>query len=150
MCPAADHYNFFQKAAVSGIAIRVEITLIHPGILLDALLPVLAGICTERWACPYLRWFGRAFGCPTLNSYISQRYCWAVRLLASLSFRGHWKEPDSRCLYSSTNPLPSQYNVLIRSRRLPQNKNNVLLNGSNWNSCWTMAASPSIPGRRSV
>ena len=52
------------------------------------------------------------FGWSILNPSLSQRYCWAVRLLASLSVRGHWKLPDSKRLYSSTNPLPSQYSYL--------------------------------------
>ena len=47
-------------------------------------------------------------------------------------------------------PSPSQYKPLIRSRRLPQNRNSVLVNGSSSNSCCTMAASPSIPFRMSV
>nr|WP_286861195.1 hypothetical protein [Proteiniphilum sp. UBA5510] len=35
-------------------------------------------------------------------------------------------------LYDSdgTNPSPSQYSVLIRSLRLPQNRNSALVNGS--------------------
>lgn len=69
---------------------------------------------------------------------------------ASRSFRGRWKEPDSRRLYNSGNPSPSQYNAFILSRRLPQNRNNVLLKGSSWNCCCTRAAKPSIPRRRSV
>ena len=50
----------------------------------------------------------------------------------------------------NTNPLPSQYSALIRSRRLPQNRNSVLVKGSRSNSCRTSAARPSIPRRRSV
>ena len=47
-------------------------------------------------------------------------------------------------------PLPSQYSALIRSFRLPQNRNSVLVNGSSWNWLCTMVASPSIPLRKSV
>ena len=81
---------------------------------------------------------------------MSQRYCCGVSALASLSFRGHWKLPDSSRLYSSTNPLPSQYRALIRSFRLPQNRNSVLVKGSSRNCCLTRAARPSIPSLRSV
>lgn len=38
----------------------------------------------------------------------------------------------------------------IRSHRLPQNRNSVLVNGSSWNWLCTNAASPSIPLRKSV
>ena len=48
------------------------------------------------------------------------------------------------------NPSCSQYNPLIRSLRLPQNRNSAFVNGSSSNSCCTMAARPSIPFRRSV
>ena len=60
-----------------------------------------------------------AFGCSILSPSISHRYCCGVIALASLSFRGHWKTPDSSRLYNSTNPLPSQYSALILSRRPP-------------------------------
>lgn len=91
-----------------------------------------------------------ALGCSMLSPSISQRYCCAVSCRASASLRGHWNDPDSRRLYSSTNPFLSQYSALIRSRRLPQNRNNVLVNGSSENSCCTIVANPSIPLRRSV
>ena len=39
-----------------------------------------------------------AFGWSILSPSMSQRYCCMVRALASLSFRGHWKMPDSRRL----------------------------------------------------
>lgn len=71
-----------------------------------------------------------AFGCSTFRPSMSQRYCCGVRSLASVSLRGHWKLPDSRRLYSSRNPSPSQYRTFILSRRRPQNRNSVLVNGS--------------------
>ena len=91
-----------------------------------------------------------ALGWSMLNPSMSQRYCWGVSARASLSLRGHWKLPLSNRLCSSTKPLPSQYRALIRSRRRPQNRNSVLLNGSRSNSSRTSADSPSIPCRRSV
>lgn len=42
------------------------------------------------------------------------------------------------------------YTPLIRSRRRPQNRNSVFVNGSRSNSCWTRTERPSIPFRRSV
>ena len=39
---------------------------------------------------------------------------------------------------------------LIRSRRLPQNRNSVLVNGSSSNCRCTSVAKPSMPFRRSV
>lgn len=39
-----------------------------------------------------------AFGWSMLSPSMSQRYCCMVRALASLSFRGHWKMPDSKRL----------------------------------------------------
>ena len=42
------------------------------------------------------------------------------------------------------------YKPLIRSRRRPQNRNSVLVNGSSSNCCWTSRARPSMPLRRSV
>lgn len=89
-------------------------------------------------------------GCSMLGPSISQRYCCAVSCRASASLRGHWNDSDSRRLYSSTNTFPSQYSALIRFRRLPQNRNNVLVNGSSENSCCTIVANPLIPLRRSV
>ena len=74
-----------------------------------------------------------ALGWSMLNPSMSHRYCWGVSARASLSLRGHWKLPLSNRLYSSTKPLPSQYSALIRSRRRPQNRNSVLLNGSSSN-----------------
>ena len=53
-------------------------------------------------------------------------------------------------LYSSTNPLPSQYRAFTLSRRLPQKRNSVLVNGSRRNCCCTIPARPSMPRRRSV
>lgn len=47
-------------------------------------------------------------------------------------------------------PSLSQYRPLIQFRRLPQNRNSALVNGSSWNCYCTMVASPSIPLRRSV
>ena len=91
-----------------------------------------------------------AFGWSTFSPSMSQRYCCGVSSRASVSLRGHWNTPFSNRLYSSTNPFPSQYSALIRSRRLPQNRNSVLVNGSNRNCCCTIFASPSIPLRRSV
>lgn len=85
-----------------------------------------------------------------LSPSINQRYCWGVIARASASLRGHWKLPFSSRLYSSTNPSPSKYSVLILSLRLPQNRNSVRLNGSRWNCDSTMDARPSIPRRRSV
>lgn len=60
-----------------------------------------------------------ALGWSMLNPSMSHRYCCGVSARASLSLRGHWKLPDSKRLYSSTKPLPSQYSALIRSRRRP-------------------------------
>ena len=57
---------------------------------------------------------------------------------------------DDMLVAVNTDPLPSQYSALIRSRRLPQNRNSVLVNGSRLNCCWTKDARPSIPRRRSV
>ena len=91
-----------------------------------------------------------ALGWSILNPSMSQRYCRGVSARASLSLRGHWKLPLSNRLYSSTKPLPSQYSALIRSRRRPQNRNSVLLNGSRSHSSRTSADKPSIPCRRSV
>lgn len=45
-----------------------------------------------------------ALGWSMLNSSMSQRYCWGVRALASVSGRGHWKEPDSNRLYRDKMP----------------------------------------------
>ena len=76
--------------------------------------------------------------------------CCGVSERASDSLRGHWYAPCSRRLYSRMKPSFSQYRPLMRSRRLPQNRNSVLVNGSSSNCCWTILASPSIPLRRSV
>ncbi len=91
-----------------------------------------------------------ALGWSICRPSISQRYCCAVSFLTSSPFRGHWKLPLSSRLYSRRNPSPSQYNPLIRSCLLPQNRNSVLVNGSSWNWLCTNAASPSIPLRKSV
>lgn len=91
-----------------------------------------------------------AFGCSIFSPSISHRYCCGVRLRTSFSLRGHWYAPRSKRLYRRMKPSFSQYRPLIRSRRRPQNRNSVLVNGSNWNCCCTMLARPSIPFRRSV
>lgn len=91
-----------------------------------------------------------ALGWSICRPSISQRHCCAVSFRTSSPFPGHWKLPFSNRLYSSTKPLPSQYSALIRSHRLPQNRNSVLVNGSSWNWLCTNAASPSIPLRKSV
>ena len=90
------------------------------------------------------RW---AFGCSICSPSMSQRYCCGVSVFASDSERGHWYAPCSRRLYSRMKPSFSQYSPLIRSRRLPQNRNSVLVNGSNSNCCWTSRAKPSMPRR---
>ena len=94
--------------------------------------------------------FGRAKSKELFAYLVDRRGCCAVSFRTSSPFRGHWKLPLSNRLYSSTKPLPSQYSALIRSFRLPQNRNSVLVNGSSWNWLCTKVASPSIPLRKSV
>ena len=85
-----------------------------------------------------------------LRPSMSQRYCCGVSVFISDSERGHWYAPCSSRLYSRMKPSFSQYKPLIRSRRRPQNRNSVLVNGSSSNCCWTRRARPSMPLRRSV
>lgn len=91
-----------------------------------------------------------ALGCSIFKPSRSQRVCCGVSSNASVSLRGHWNLPLSSRLYKSRNPSPSQRSPLIRSQRLPQNKNNAVLYGSNWSCALTIIASPSIERRRSV
>ena len=91
-----------------------------------------------------------AFGCSILSPSRSQRLCCVVSSNASVSLRGHWNFPLSSLLYRSRKPSPSQSNPLMRSHRLPQNKNNAVLYGSSCNCAWTIVASPSMERRRSV
>ena len=82
--------------------------------------------------------------------FISQSNCSCVMLMASCLFRCHWKGPALSRLYRRINPSCSQYKPLIRSRRRPQNRNSVFVNGSRSNSYWTRTERLSIPFRRSV
>ena len=91
-----------------------------------------------------------ALGCSIFNPSSSQRVCCGVSSNASVSLRGHWNLPLSSRLYKSRNPSPSHNNPLMRSHRLPQNKNNALQYGSSCNCAFTIIASPSIERRRSV
>ena len=91
-----------------------------------------------------------ALGCSIFKPSSSQRVCCGVSSKASVSLRGHWNLPLSSRLYKSRNPSPSHRSPLIRSHRLPQNKNNALLYGSSCNCAFTIIASPSIERRRSV
>ena len=68
-----------------------------------------------------------AFGCSIFSPSRSQRLCCVVSSNASVSLRSHWNFPLSSLLYRSRKPSPSQSNPLIRSHRLPQNKNNAVL-----------------------
>lgn len=73
-----------------------------------------------------------------------------VMLLASCAVPGHWKHPSASRIYRRMNLSPVQRSPLIRSRLVPQNKNKVSFsNGSRPYFNLTMAASPSIPLRRS-
>ena len=91
-----------------------------------------------------------ALGCSIFKPSSSHRVCCGVSSNASVSLRGHWNLPLSRRLYKSRNPSPSQRSPLIRSQRLPQNKNNAVLYGSSCSCALTIIASPSIERRRSV
>ena len=91
-----------------------------------------------------------ALGCSIFKPPRSQRVCCGVISNASVSLRGHWNLPLSSRLYKSRNPSPSQRSPLIRSQRLPQNKNNAVLYGSSCSCALTIIASPSIERRRSV
>lgn len=53
-------------------------------------------------------------------------------------------------LYKSRNPSLSHRSPLMRSQRLPQNKNNAVLYGSSCNCAFTIIASPSIERLRLV
>ena len=86
-----------------------------------------------------------AFGCSIDSPSISHRYCWCVIVLTSSLFFGHRNLPSSNLLYKRRNPSPSQYKPLILSFFLPQNRNNVLVNGLRSNCACTIVASPSIP-----
>ena len=69
-------------------------------------------------------------GFPGTNAFVwvmdspsmSQRNSCRVSFFRSLSLRGHWNRFSVRRLYSRMYPVPSQYNALIRSARLPQNR----------------------------
>lgn len=73
-----------------------------------------------------------------------------VMLLASCTVPGHWKHPSASLMYRRMNLSPVHKIPLIRSRLVPQNRNKVSFsNGSSPYFNLTMAASPSIPFRRS-
>lgn len=73
-----------------------------------------------------------------------------VMLLASCAVLGHRKHPSASRIYRRMNLSPIQSSPLIRSRLVPQNKNKVSFsNGSRPYLNLTIAASPSIPLRRS-
>ena len=91
-----------------------------------------------------------ALGCSIFKPSRSQRVCCGVSNNASVSLRGHWNLPLSRRLYKSRNPSPSQRRPLIRSQRLPQNKNIAVLYGSSCSCACIIAASPSIERLKSV
>ena len=91
-----------------------------------------------------------ALGCSIFKPSRSHRVCCGVSSKASVSLRGHWNLPLSRRLYKSRNPSPSHRSPLMRSQRLPQNKNNAVLYGSSCNYAFTIIASPSIERLRSV
>lgn len=91
-----------------------------------------------------------ALGCSIFKPSRSHRVCCGVSSKASVSLRGHWNFPLSRRLYKSRNPSPSHRSPLMRSQRLPQNKNNAVLYGSSCNCAFIIIASPSIDRLRSV
>ena len=91
-----------------------------------------------------------ALGCSIFKPSRSQRVCCGVSSNASVSLRGHWNLPLSSRLYKSRNPSPSQRSPLIRSQRLPQNKNNAVLYRSSCSCALTIIASPSIERLKSV
>ena len=91
-----------------------------------------------------------ALGCSIFKPSRSHRVCCGVSSNASVSLRGHWNLPLSRRLYKSRNPSPSHRSPLMRSQRLPQNKNNAVLYGSSCNCAFIIIASPSIERLRSV
>lgn len=73
-----------------------------------------------------------------------------VMLLASCAVLGHWKHPSASRIYRRMNLSPAHNNPLSRSRLTPQKRNKVSFsNGSSPYLSFTMAASPSIPLRRS-
>ena len=88
-----------------------------------------------------------ALGCSIFSPSISQRYCCGVNRRTSFSFCGRWyaPAPAAYSLYSRMHPSRSLQNSLMQSRRLPQNRNSVLVNGSGLNRCCTMAATPIDP-----
>lgn len=91
-----------------------------------------------------------ALGCSIFKPSRSQRVCCGVSSNASVSLRGHWNLPLSSRLYKSRDPSPSQRSPLIRSQRLPQNKNNAVLYRSSCSCALTIIASPSIERLKSV
>ena len=111
--------------------------------------------CSDRFFC---RSSGvRSFHCSSnLNSWVQYATPWAAvgdffpfpeTSSASLNFL---RTCDQHPTYSRIKPSLSQYRPLIRSRRLPQNRNSVFEKGASSNSCCTMAARPSIAFRMSV
>ena len=86
----------------------------------------------------------RTFDRSIFNPSISQRYRCGVNRRTSFSFCGRWyaPAPAAYSLYSRMHPSRSLQNSLMQSRRLPQNRNSVLVNGSGLNRCCTMAATP--------
>lgn len=91
-----------------------------------------------------------ALGCSIFKPSSNQHVCCGVSSKASVSLRDHWNLPLSSRLYKSRNPSPSHRSPLMRSQRLPQNKNNAVLYGSSCNCAFTIIASPSIERLRSV
>ena len=89
----------------------------------------------------------RTFDRSIFNPSISQRYRCGVNRRTSFSFCGRWYAPvpAAYSLYSRMHPSRSLQNSLMQSRRLPQNRNSVLVNGSGLNRCCTMAATPIYP-----
>ena len=77
--------------------------------------------------------------------------CSSVRFFKSSFFLGHLNVPACRRLYNRRKPSPSQTSALMRSLRLPQRRKMVFgENGVNPDFSFTVAASPSMPQRRSV
>src|SRR5271167_110727 len=85
------------------------------------------------------------------SSPSSNRASWAAdsRITPSL-IGGHLNPPRSRRFQISTRPVPSHTRSLTRSPRRARNTMTVPENGSCPSTCWTMAASPSAPLRKSI
>ena len=82
---------------------------------------------------------------------ISHLNCFCVRLLTSLSVRGHTNFPCSRRLYSRRKPSPYHTIPFMRSAFLPQKRNKASgIQGLLPVFALISAASLSIPKRKSV